>query len=112
MVFSTVLAGRELDRDELREAVRAGPPALRPDDDHPAMLERVGFVGVGEIDVTDRYRATARAWLERAAEVAEELSEAEGADVFRQQQEDRRCALEAIEAGLLRRSLFVGEILS
>lgn len=110
MVFTTILAAPGLTGEEARRAVRVGPPGLRVDDDHPALLERAGFGGVREIDVTERYRATARAWLEQAEEMAIELSVVEGREAFRQHQDDRRAALAAVEAGLLRRALFVGEV--
>lgn len=75
----------------------------------PSLMRRAGFIAVEEIDVSERFRSTARAWLERSEEMAEELLPLEGRDVFLEQRQDRRETLVALEEGLLRRSIFVGQ---
>lgn len=92
---------------EHRQAVRAGPPAVRTRGDHGTMLLSAGFAVVEEKDVTPDYLTVVRAWLREASARADALRAVHGDRVFEERQRDRRLHVAAVERGLLRRSLFV-----
>ena len=77
--------------------------------EHRELLEAAGFVRVSETDLTDAFLKTTLAWYRARERRAVELSEAEGEAAFSERQNDSRGQAEAIEAGLLKRSLFVAE---
>jgi len=77
--------------------------------EHRELLDAAGFVQVSETDLTDAFLNTTLAWYNARAHRAAELSEAEGEAAFSERQNDSRGQAEAIEAGLLKRSLFVAE---
>lgn len=106
MVFTTVLVGRDLGEEDRRRAIRVGPSAVETRRDHGRLLEAAGFVDIDELDITEAYSRTARAWLEGCERLAGELATVYGEAEFQQTRVDRRATVEAIEAGLLRRSLF------
>jgi hypothetical protein len=95
------------DRDR-RRGVRAGPPAVATSSTYPNLLRSARFVDLVEVDVTAAYLDTARAWLRHGQQYADELAALEPPDVFADKLTRRRTAIAAIEAGLLRRSLFLG----
>jgi hypothetical protein len=69
------------------------------------MLRAAGFVDVEELDVTEEFARVARHWIEASDARFERLAEVVGADVLANRQLDRRIQLQAVEDGLLRRSL-------
>ena len=75
----------------------------------PDLLRSAGFAAIREIDVTEDFLRATRAWYEARARYAGQLSQAEGEASFRERQRDYHLQARAIEAGLLRRSLFVAE---
>lgn len=95
------------DRDR-RRAARAGPPAVASPSTYPSLLRSAGFVELDEVDVTAAYLDTARAWLRHGQEFEAELAALEPNGAFTDKLTRRRAAIAAIEAGLLRRSLFFG----
>jgi hypothetical protein len=64
-------------------------------------------VDVEERDLTADYFSTASRKLEVAEQFAEDMIEMLGRQEYERMQAERRQAISAIEAGLLRRSLFV-----
>lgn len=74
--------------------------------EYAELVARAGFVDIVEVDLTKEYAVTQQAWYEayeqRAPEIHQLVSDAE----FAEGQTDRRETLDAIGAGLLRRSLF------
>ena len=74
--------------------------------EQPRLLASAGFVDVEEIDLTNEFAITGRAWLDEWDRHAEELKRLEGPAAFEERQHDRRVQLRAIEDGLLRRGLF------
>jgi hypothetical protein len=77
---------------------------------HPPgeLLRRAGYVDVAEFDVTDEFRTTARRWIEQWDTHRDALIELHGAADFENRQALRRTELQAVEDGLLCRSLVVG----
>lgn len=91
-----------------RYASQIGPPDAAMRSTHDSLLRSAGF---GEIEVTDvsqEYASVLRAWLagwhRREAEVRVALGDAN----FDRRVKNRREALQAVEDGLLMRSLCVG----
>jgi cyclopropane fatty-acyl-phospholipid synthase-like methyltransferase len=106
-VFTTIFVTPDLDPRSRRAAQRAGPVHVSSRRSYPDLIAQAGFVDTTEVDLTPEYRKTQQDWCEATEQRAEELrslmSEAELAEA----QGARRVALEAIDAGFLRRSLFV-----
>jgi hypothetical protein len=73
------------------------------------LLASAGFGEIDELDLTDEYRVTAKAWLRESTRAARQLEEIFGVEEFRQRQQEREETLAAIEGGLLRRSLFAAQ---
>jgi len=108
MAFFTIFVPTGLSRAEYRKAIRSGPSAVSSRGrDHVELLAAAGFTSTEEIDLTPEFAQTARAWYVGRERHAVELIAAEGQDSFDERQQDSRSQLEAIEAGLLRRALFV-----
>lgn len=74
---------------------------------YPSLLRTAGFVDIEVVDLTSEYRATQQAWS-RAADIREdELIALVGEEEYEEGRRDRRFTAESIEAGLLRRRLYV-----
>ena len=110
VAFYTIFIPSGLSQAEYRRAARAGPSAVTSHGrQQPDLLRSAGFTGVRETDVTEAFLRATRAWHEARARYAGQLSQAEGEASFRERKRDYRLQARAIEAGLLRRSLFVAE---
>ena len=110
VAFYTIFVPSGLSQAEYRRAARAGPAAVTSRGREQAdLLRSAGFNAVREIDVTEAFLRTTRAWCEARARYAGQLSEAEGEASFRERQRDYRLQARAIESGLLRRALFLAE---
>ncbi len=110
MAFFTILIPPGLSDSEYRRALRASSPGFSARRrDHAELLRTARFVNVHEIDVTADYLRVARAWLESRQRHAEELRKVDGEEAVAESLENNRTSVEAIEAGLHRRSLFVAE---
>ena len=107
MVFPTIVMAPDLTTAQRREAVRSGPPAVLATRDHPSLLRAAGFCDVEETDVTAGYLTSVRAWFDESAARESELRSVLGDALFEDRQNDRRLQTTAIEAGLLRRTLYV-----
>jgi len=106
MAFHVILITPGLSELDQARAVAAGPLHVSGSASYPELLALAGFSEIGEVDLTDQYRATAAAWLRESARAAEQLEEIFGSEQYRQAQQERAETLAAIEGGLLRRSLF------
>lgn len=73
------------------------------------LLRGAGFVEIAETDLTAEFLRITRTGLQARERHAAALRDSEGEVEFQQEQSERRAQLRAIEAGLLRRSLFVAE---
>ena len=71
------------------------------------MLRSAGFREVEQVDLTAEFLETARAWGRGWERYATEIIAAEGEQTFRERQADGAAQLRAIEAGVLRRAMFV-----
>ena len=108
LAFYTIFIREGLSESDYRRAARARGPGItswrRRQSD---LLRAAGFEGIEEFDLTEEFSRVAHAWLEARLRHAAELREAEGAEEFETRLKDSRDGVRAIEAGLLRRALFV-----
>jgi hypothetical protein len=97
------LAGRER-----RRAHRSGPWAVAARHAPDELMRRAGFVDIVVVDQTDEFRTTAAAWIREWEEHRDALVALYGRAEFESRQQDRHVQLQAVEHGLLQRSLVVG----
>lgn len=106
--FFTIHLAPDLSPAKRQQGIQAGPPAVRTGGrDYRSLLRSAGLVDVEQVDVTATYRSTHKAWLEHALAMADQLASAEPPGAFAQRIEQHAAAGEAIDQGLLRRSLLV-----
>ncbi len=110
LAFYTIFIPQGLSEADYRRAARARGPGItswrRQQSD---LLQAARFADIEELDLTDEFLRVARAWLAARTRLAAELREAEGETDFDQRLRESRAGVRAIEAGLLRRALFVAK---
>jgi hypothetical protein len=74
---------------------------------HRELLERAGFSDIDETDCTAEFRAVARAWIDQWDRHRDDLVALLGVEGFEERQAERRTMLQAVDDGLLRRTLYV-----
>jgi hypothetical protein len=104
--FTTIHIPPGLPPRSRRRAAQAGPPAVAATRDYPALLRAAGFHDIVEVDLTADYLTTARAWHRHTLSYQTELAALRPGEIA-ERLARRRTAIAAIEAGLLRRSLFL-----
>lgn len=108
MGFFTIFVPEGLESADYQNALRSGPTYVSTRHrDHRELLSSAGFRRVDEIDLTPKFLVTTRAWLDGRERFRDELVKAEGEDGFEERQLDSRLQAEGIEAGLLKRALFL-----
>ena len=105
--FTTIHIPPGLPPRSRRRAAQAGPPAVAATRDYPALLCAAGFHDIVEVDLTADYLTTARAWHRHTLSYQTELAALHPPGEIAERLARRRTAIAAIEAGLLRRSLFL-----
>ena len=105
MAFTTIRVASGLTDAARHRAQRSGPRAVGTRSTYERLLDSAGFVDIDAVDVTGSFIDTARAWIERRGEHADELSALEPPGSFETREADHRIQLAAAEDGLLRRSL-------
>jgi hypothetical protein len=83
-----------------------GPPAVTVRTAYPGLLRSARFVEVDAVDLTAEYLATQRRWLAATLRHEDGLRDALGDDAVREGIERRRGTVDAIEEGLLLRTLY------
>ncbi|MBI1885111.1 MAG: hypothetical protein HYS09_02150 [Chloroflexi bacterium] len=106
MAFYTIYTPSGIPEESYRR-VASVDPLVADRKEPPEMLRLARFTDIAEWDVTAEYLRIARAFYEAEQHHADELRRAEGEPAFEQRQVGNRARLAAIEAGLIRRSLFV-----
>jgi len=107
MAFYTIYIVEGLTPSQYRWARRSGSPGLASGRrSQLELLRSAGFDDIEEMDLTEEFLRTARAWGEARRRHAEALRAVEGAD-FDGRLKENRIRVRAIESGLIRRSLFV-----
>ena len=108
MAFVTIFVAPGLTPSEYRRALRSGPTFVSSRrKDHGELIASAGFDRIEETDLTAEFLVTSRAWETERRDQATDLIGAEGEPAFNERQSDLDVQSRAIEAGLLRRSLFV-----
>jgi SAM-dependent methyltransferase len=107
-VFTVIFPAAGLAAAARRRAIEAGPPNCGMRTSYPSLLRSAGFVDIEECDLTADYLATASRKLEAAERFAGDMIEMLGRQAYEEMQAERRLAISALEAGLLRRSRFFG----
>ena len=108
MVFQVIHIAPELSERERRRAHRSGPWAVSSRHAPDELMRRAGLVDVEVIDQTEQFRATAAAWIREWNEHRDALVAVHGDAAFDTRQQERRTQLQAVDDGLLRRSLVTG----
>lgn len=97
----------DLDVRARRRARADGPPHAATCSTYPSLLRSAGFVDVEVIDLTSEYFETVAAWRRERARREVAYRMAVGAEAAADGLERGTVALQAIEAGLLLRTLYV-----
>ena len=108
MAFQVIHTAPELSERERRRAHRSGPWAVSARYAPDELMRRAGFADVVVVDQTAQFRATARAWISEWDAHRQALVALYGQAEFDTRQRERTMQLQAIDAGLLQRSLVVG----
>jgi len=110
MAFYTIFAPSGL-RSEAYDAGRSIAPwgSVYPRD-YREMLRAAAFVDIEEVDSTAEYLHTLRAWIAARKRRARALRRAIGEAEFTRIITENEQAVAAVQAGVRRRSLFVGRI--
>ena len=109
MAFHVIFVAAGLSKQDRVRAIAAGPPHVAALESYPDLLASAGFGDIEEVELTDQYRQTAKAWLQESARAARQLEEILGIEEFRRGQQEREETIAAIEGGFLRRSLFAAQ---
>lgn len=109
MVFSVISIAPDLSLTDYERAVDAGPPLVETALDYPTLLRQTGWTIADCVDLTDEYAQTHRRLLHEQEARSEKLSELYGASELSAWMVAKRATTDAIEAGLLRRELFVAD---
>ena len=108
MAFQVIHTAPNLTEGELRRAHQSGPWAVSSPHAPDELMRRAGFVDIALIDQTDQFRTTGTAWIREWDEHRDELVALYGQAEFDTRQQDRSVQRQAIDDGLLQRSLVVG----
>ena len=106
MAFHTIELPRELSGSQRRRATSIGPTAVTVRTTYPSLLRSAGFIEIDTVDLTAEYLATQRRWLAATLRHDESLRAALGDDGVEEGIQRRRRTVDAIEAGLLLRTLY------
>jgi len=107
IAFTSIFVAPGLPERARRRAARAGPPGVSTSSDYPRLLRSAGFIEVDQLDLTPTYLDTVRAWVRHAEQFEAELGRSALPLAFAEKLDRRRAARAAIEAGLLRRALYL-----
>lgn len=108
LAFFTIFPTPGLSSRDYRRALELGPRAVATRRrDHRELLSAAGFEDIVERDRTASFRRVTLDMIELELDHEAELRPAVGDEIYRQRIEQLRGSAEAIEAGLLRRALFL-----
>ncbi len=108
MGYQVIHTAAELSHRERRRAHRSGPWAVSSRHTPDEMMRRAGYVDVAVVDQTEQFRTTAAAWIREWDLHREALVALYGEADYDTRQQERNVQLQAIDDGLLRRSLAFG----
>lgn len=108
IAFQVIHTAPELGERERRRAYKSGPWAVSSRYAPDELMRRAGFVDIDVIDQTGEFRTTAAAWIAEWDAHRHELVALYGEVEFDTRQQERTVQLQAIDDGLLQRSLVFG----
>ena len=109
MTFSTIALAPSLTTAERRIAMESGPRFMDSKEDYVALLEQSGWSLQERIDLTATYLSCMRCELDGMKARTEALAQVFGQDEFNRRLERQQAAVSAIDAGFVRRELFVAQ---
>ena len=109
MTFTTIAFAPNLTAAERRIAMESGPRFMESEDDYAALLAQSGWSLQERIDLTAAYLSSMRSELDGMKERADALVQVFGRDEFTRRVERQRAAVAALDAGFVRRELFVAQ---
>jgi hypothetical protein len=109
MAFYTIHATPGLSAADRERARRYGPRFVNSRSDYVSMLQTAGFSRATALDVTAEFRRIQTRWLRARDRHRDAIIAAVGETRHHEMCSDGRHTLHAIDAGWLRRSLFVAE---
>ena len=105
-LFSVIWIPEELSREDHDRAIEAGPPFIDAPGDYADLLQETGWQLIERTNVTPEYRQSLAALVEALRNDAA-LREALGDDKISESRERRQEQVDSIDAGLLRREIFL-----
>jgi SAM-dependent methyltransferase len=105
-LFSVISIPPDLPEADHERAVEAGPPFIDAPGDYGNLLETTGWSVTDRTDVTAEYRQSLKALVE-ALQSDTALREALGDDKISESRERRQEQVDSIDAGLLKREIFL-----
>jgi len=109
IAYFNIFVAEHLPDETRRRVAKMGNPSVYSRAEQLGLLRSAGFVNIEEKDVSGEYLRVQRAVYEASERHARALRRAQGRETFEERQRSRLRTLENIEAGALRRSLFVAE---
>lgn len=106
MAFHVIHPAPGLDDHDREQALLAGPPFVDSGRPYPDLVAEAGFSDIVEMDLTAEWRDIEEGWLTESAKVIPELEEVFGGEAVAESREERHNTIAAIDAGLLKRSLY------
>jgi hypothetical protein len=94
---------------ERRIAMESGPRFMDSEEDYAALLGQSGWSLQERIDLTARYLSSMRSELDGMRARADALAQVFGQDEFTRRAQRQEAAVAVIDAGFVRRELFVAE---
>ena len=109
MVFTVIALAPSLADAKHRIAIASGPTFVDTLDDYTVLLKQSGWCLQERTDLTTEFLQSMRAELEGMQARADALVEVFGLDEFTERMKRRQATIAAVDAGLLRRELFVAQ---
>lgn len=107
MTFSTIVLAPALTAAERAIAMASGPRFMASEEDAAALLAQSGWSLRERIDLTPAYASSMRSELEGMTLRADALTQVFGDEEFTRRLQRQEAALAALDAGFVRRELFV-----
>jgi hypothetical protein len=105
IAFHVIHTAPDLSERDRRRAHQAGPWAVASGHAPDELMRRAGVVSIAAVDQTEQFRTTAAAWIREWDDHRDTLVALYGEGDVNTRQHERRRQLQAIDDGLLRRSL-------
>ena len=109
IAYYNIFVSEELSPEQRRNIGKLTPAGLYTRAQQQGLLRTAGLVRIRQTDVTDEFLRVQRALYEANERHARSLRRSQGKAQFDERQEGRKRTLRGIEAGVVRRALFVAE---